>query len=153
MCYFITARHFLTHLFCYILKHRRSVLHYLKSFLTSAAIELKESFLIFMHMVWYISQEGRRQQLTLFLVLYFYFMTKTIFLKKEVALIWRLFFFRFLPFWNIVSMSFTGFKGRCTIIVLYPHNSDALIHSSFDGQNLIYCPASGYIFKWQDKCL
>lgn len=76
--YFITARHFLTHLFCYILKHMRSVLHYHKSFLTSAAIELKKSFLIFKHMVWYISQEGRGQQLTLFL-LYFYFVTKMIF--------------------------------------------------------------------------
>jgi len=151
MCYFIIARLFLTHLFCYILKHRRSVLHYLKSFLTSAAIELKESFLIFKHMVWYISHEGRRQQLTLFLVLYF--ITKPLLFKK------RSFFnlgdfFSPLLFWNTTSVSLTYFKGPCTSIVLHPHNSDDLTYSSFDeGQNLIYCPALVYILKWQDICV
>lgn len=74
--YSIIVRFFLTHLFCFIQKHRRSVLHYLKSFLTWAGVEMKESFLIFKHMVWYISQEGRKRQLNLFLALYFYFMTK-----------------------------------------------------------------------------
>lgn len=141
--YFITARHFLTHLFCYILKHMRSVLHYHKSFLTSAAIELKKSFLIFKHMVWYISQEGRGQHLTLFLLLYFYFVTQIIFFK--VAVIWGIFFsFSFLLKDFILTL--TVFKCPCTIIVLHLPNSDALIHSFFDeGQNLTYFPASVYI--------
>lgn len=143
--YFITARHFLTHLFCYILKHMRSVLHYHKSFLTSAAIELKKSFLIFKHMVWYISQEGRGQQLTLFL-LYFYFVTKMIFFL--IALIWSSFFCFLSFFLKDFILTLTVFKCPCTIIVLHLPNSDALIHSSFDeGQNLTYFPASVYILK------
>lgn len=77
-------------------------------------------------------------------------MTK-IFFKKKVALIWRI-FFSFLPFWNTTSVSLTVFKSPRTIILLHSHNSHALIHSSFDqGQDLIYCPASIYILKWQDK--
>lgn len=59
MCCVITARHFFhTHLLRYILKHRRSVLHYLKSLLTSDAIQLKE-FVRVRHMGWCISQEAR----------------------------------------------------------------------------------------------
>lgn len=51
-------------------------------------------------------------------------------------------------------MRLTDFKGPCTITVVDPHASDALIHSSFDeGQNQICCPSSVYILKLQEKCL